>query len=575
MDSGLTDSSINSMADLTTRISPDSTEPDLLGAHSGSPLATGDLRNGAASRWLAVATAILLLGSAVFFALHFVHLSADFPNHSPWMDWSKYTDEGWYGDGAIRQIQLGHWYVRGDFNPAVALPVWPGLEFLLFKVTGVSLVAARALSVSVFGGILVASYLLLRRLGKGTSLAAATAVALLAVSPFCFAFTRLAILEPLLVLLTLLAILATAGARSRPVFSVLALGLLLPLMILTKTTAVFLLPSVAWMLWASTGYRFGRLLRVGVPAASLAGALWSTYFFLLVRPRFLEDYRYLFSANAYTGMTRENAWSVVQDTVRDGVWMGGISYPLAMAAVILALIFWRRSFGNPLVPSLMLWAAGYAAFLAYHNNLQPRYYLVVAVPLTLLVPIVFEQVYIAASAKFSRLSARITLGLIVAAAFLAIMVTDARKTIEFLSSPQYEFTQAAADLSRVVRASRDHNPLILSISGSDISLMTGLPSICDDFGTMALEDRIALYRPGWYATWNQVDDDKMDALSPLFHLQRVASFMAFDDPDRNLLILYRLDPPAPEEPRKKKRKAIPKQLQTKIGQQPSASQLEH
>ena len=108
--------------------------------------------------------------------------------------------------------------------PAVALPVWPGLEFLLFKVTGVSLVAARALSVSVFGGILVASYLLLRRLGKGTSLAAATAVALLAVSPFCFAFTRLAILEPLLVLLTLLAILATAGARSRPVFSVLALG---------------------------------------------------------------------------------------------------------------------------------------------------------------------------------------------------------------------------------------------------------------------------------------------------------------------------------------------------------------
>ena len=575
LDSGLTDSSINSMADLTTRISPDSTEPDLLGAHSGSPLATGDLRNGAASRWLAVATAILLLGSAVFFALHFVHLSADFPNHSPWMDWSKYTDEGWYGDGAIRQIQLGHWYVRGDFNPAVALPVWPGLEFLLFKVTGVSLVAARALSVSVFGGILVASYLLLRRLGKGTSLAAATAVALLAVSPFCFAFTRLAILEPLLVLLTLLAILATAGARSRPVFSVLALGLLLPLMILTKTTAVFLLPSVAWMLWASTGYRFGRLLRVGVPAASLAGALWSTYFFLLVRPRFLEDYRYLFSANAYTGMTRENAWSVVQDTVRDGVWMGGISYPLAMAAVILALIFWRRSFGNPLVPSLMLWAAGYAAFLAYHNNLQPRYYLVVAVPLTLLVPIVFEQVYIAASAKFSRLSARITLGLIVAAAFLAIMVTDARKTIEFLSSPQYEFTQAAADLSRVVRASRDHNPLILSISGSDISLMTGLPSICDDFGTMALEDRIALYRPGWYATWNQVDDDKMDALSPLFHLQRVASFMAFDDPDRNLLILYRLDPPAPEEPRKKKRKAIPKQLQTKIGQQPSASQLEH
>ena len=92
---------------------------------------------------------------------------------------------------------------------------------------------------------------------------------------------------------------------------------------------------------------------------------------------------------------------------------------------------------------------------------------------------------------------------------------------------------------------------------------------------MPLEDRAALYRPGWYATWNQVDDDKMDALSPIFHLERVAAFMAFDDPERNLLILYRLDPPVPGQPGKKKRRAIPKQLQTKIGQQPSASQLKH
>jgi len=59
----------------------------------------------------------LLLIAAAFFALHFGHLRADFPNHSPWMDWAKYTDEGWYGDAAIRHYQLGHWYVPGDFNP--------------------------------------------------------------------------------------------------------------------------------------------------------------------------------------------------------------------------------------------------------------------------------------------------------------------------------------------------------------------------------------------------------------------------------------------------------------------------
>src|ERR1700723_3712600 len=105
---------------------------------------------------------LLLAVAAVFYALHFLHLSADFPNYSPWMDWSKYTDEGWYGDAAIRQLQRGSWRVPGDFNPAAALPVWPLLELAVFCFTGVSLVAARALTVSVFGLILVAAYFLLR-----------------------------------------------------------------------------------------------------------------------------------------------------------------------------------------------------------------------------------------------------------------------------------------------------------------------------------------------------------------------------------------------------------------------------
>src|SRR5947207_3127556 len=128
-----------------------------------------------------LAEAALLLVATLFLALHAVHLSADFPNHSPWMDWAKYTDEGWYGDAAIRHFQRGHWHVPGDFNPAAALPVWPLLEAALFRFTGVNLAAARALTVAIFACILLASYLLLRRwqlLSSGkqaeTSLAPAT-----------------------------------------------------------------------------------------------------------------------------------------------------------------------------------------------------------------------------------------------------------------------------------------------------------------------------------------------------------------------------------------------------------------
>src|SRR5271170_3135352 len=362
------------------------------------------------SRILKAAEPVLLLVAAIFLTLHAFHLSADFPNHSPWMDWAKYTDEGWYGDGAIRHFQRGHWHVPGDFNPAAALPVWPLLEGALFRFTGVSLVAARALTVSIFGLILLASYLLLRRWRdlspnspRGTAaLAPATAVLLLAVSPFCYVFTRIAILEPLLILFTLLALLAASYVRPmekgladslRQALPLVALSLLVPLMVLTKTTAIFLLPAIAWILWARAGYRLRPFFRLTLPVASLAAAAWLSYYLLVVRPHFLPDYRYLFSANAYTGITPSTLLLVLGQTLADGLWIGSILYPMALLAVALIFLLRPELLRNPLVPALLLWAAGYAAFLAYHNNLQPRYYLVIAVPLTLLIPVVFSSLW--------------------------------------------------------------------------------------------------------------------------------------------------------------------------------------
>jgi hypothetical protein len=549
------------------------------------------------SRVLKVVQASLLFIAAVFLALHALHLKADFPSYSPWMDWSKYTDEGWYGDAAIRHFQRGHWYVPGDFNPAAALPVWPLVESVVFRFTGVSLVAARALTVGIFALILVACWLLLQRWQRlsapageeeSSSLAPSVAVLLLAVSPFCYAFSRLAILEPMLIFLTLLALLAASYAtpeqgsssssylsQARHQFRVptLALGLLLPLMVLTKTTAIFLFPAVGWLLWARAGYHLRSFLRLCLPVAALATIIWLGYYGFVVRPHFLGDYRYLFTANAYTGMTPENAFSVLRDTFTSGLWIGRILYPLGLVAAVIALLFTPRILRNPLIPALLLWVAGYVAFLAYHNNLQPRYYLVVAIPLTLLVPVVFESIWRHSRiiAPLQRLAAVLAIVILV-----ALAVSDARQTLHYARNPEYTFARAASRIHDIVAADHTHNPLVLSISGSELSLMTGLPSICDDFGTMDLAVRVRAYQPGWYVTWNQVDDDKMDALTPMYHLQRVAEFPAMDDPERNLLILYRLDPISPGTPQHPhRRKPIPRLLQTRLGQQPSATQLEH
>jgi hypothetical protein len=555
------------------------------------------------SRILQAAEAVLLLVAAIFLALHALHLSADFPNHSPWMDWAKYTDEGWYGDGAIRHFQRGHWYVPGDFNPAAALPVWPLLEAALFRFTGVNLAAARALTVTIFGLILLASYLLIRRwqtLSSGkksetkkteTSLAPAIAVLLLAVSPFCYVFTRMAILEPLLILFTLAALLAASYAtppeqgtaaplrtRLRQILPVFALGLLVPLMVLTKTTAIFLLPAIAWLLWARAGYRVRPFLRLSLPPAVLAAITWFSYYLFIVRPHFLPDFHYLFEANGYTGLTPSNILSVLADTIADGLWIGKILYPLALLAALSVFLLRPRLLRNPLIPSLLLWAGGYAAFLAYHNNFQPRYYLVIAIPLTLLIPIVFSSLW--TSGPRTRTAAETSLHRLAVASIVAVLtvltVTDARQTLRYVRTPDYAFTTAAARIHQIISADPTHNPLILSISGSQLSLMTGLPSICDDFGTMDLPVRVKAYRPGWYIAWNQVEDDKMDALTPMYHLQRIAAFPAFDDPERNLLILYRLDPATPGQPPRRHRKPlIPHLLRTSLSQQLSPAQLVH
>ncbi len=539
--------------------------------------------------------AVLLLLTAAFFALHYLHLAADFPNFSRWMDWSKYTDEGWYGDAAIRHYLLGHWYVPGDFNPAAALPVWPLLEGLLFHFTGVSLVAERALTVSVFGGILIASWLLLSRSSQPrpqASLAASMAVLFLAANPFCFVFSRMGILEPLLILLMLGCLLAAQTARPLPelhppdrrtepgailwrnLVPVFGIGILLPLMILTKTTGLFLVPAIALMLFAALGYRVRPFLQVGLPAAALGSGIWLAYFLFFVRPHYLADFHYLFSANAYTGITRQNFFSVVAATLRSGEWMGSRLYAAAVAAFAIALYRFRRLREHHLMAVLLVWALSYIGFLAYHNNLQPRYYLVVAVPLTLLVPLVFRDLILP---RFRSSFAAAAAALAAAVCCAIILIPDAAQTLAIATHPQYTFVDAARRIDNFIQADhrRDsaHSTLVLSISGSDLSLMTGLHSICDDFGTAELADRAQKYNPGWYLAWNLIEDDKMDALTPLFHVERVATFPAMDDQDRNLLVLYRLEPE--DTGAKRQTHLRNRHTRTKLGQQPSQVQLQH
>jgi hypothetical protein len=491
-------------------------------------------------KWIPMAG---LTGAVAFVAallsLHFLHPSADFPNFSPWMDYAKYTDEGWYGSAAVAYFVRGNWYVAGDFNPAVALPVWPFLEWVLFHFTGVSLPAARLLAISIFAANSALSYALVRT--QARRWVALLATVLVVSNSFLFCFSRLAILEPPVVFLLLLAWLLALRAPVRigwmRVATLIGIGVLLFAMVLTKTTALFLIPSVLYLVWfARREQNRSALAACGVVALS-AGLPWLAYFGLVVRPHFLQDFRYIFSVNVYMQPTSAFGWLMAFWYALHGTfWIDRYLTWVAAGLILVAVTWLRELWRNPLFAASCIAVAGYIFFIGYHNNMQPRYYQVVAFPLSIMVALGFDALW------QQRGVWRIAVTTIASATLACSVFVNVHETVWFAFHPQYTFIDAARNLTRYIDNHPSRNRLLLSISGSNISLATGLPSICDDFGTLDLPARIRRYQPGWYAAWNELDPGTLEDLHTQFDLEQVANFPAYDDEDRNNLILYRLIP---------------------------------
>jgi len=151
-------------------------------------------------------------------------------------------------------------------------------------------------------------------------------------------------------------------------------------------------------------------------------------------------------------------------------------------------------------------------------------------------------------------------GLAILAVVVLATAYNSVRTARYVLSPQYTWVTAAHDLTRYIDEHPNGNRLLVSISGDEITLITHLPSLCDDFGTLSLPAKLALYKPGWYASWNSLDPGTLEDLHEGYSLEQVDEFPAFDDPDRNDLYLFKLHPL----PNGEKREAIGTNLQVKL-----------
>jgi Dolichyl-phosphate-mannose-protein mannosyltransferase len=516
--------------------------------------------------------AVWVVGIGAFAVLHALNLTADFPNHTPLhIDWAKYTDEGWYGNAAIRAHLFGRWYFPGDFNPAPAVPVWPFLEWILFFFTGVSIEAARALAVAFFFANLVLTYTLLRP--RGPRWMALLALTLMATSSFLYCFSRLAILEPMLTafLLAALNLAVRLPRMKRPMVASAIVGVIFTLMMLTKTTAIFLLPAIGWALFAafwntrdelvSSGsdrersrphmWFHPRAVRCAAVALAAFAVTFGVWMALVVALSYFADYKYLLFINKYIKPT-EFYWPLLSFwwSVRGMVWVDQILIPLCevlIGAALAAAVFLRKQNGwgkrlllDPIFGASILAAGGYILFMTYQNHPQPRYFALVAV-------FCFVIIAMATEAMVAMAGAMRLLGWGSLAVTAMAIVLNAVQTASYAAHPEYTFVNAARQLTAYIDQHPNGNRLLVSISGDEISLVTHIETLCDDFGTLSpafpdLPTKMAVYKPGWWATWNDIDLGTLEDIHIHYSLEQVATFKAFDDPERNTLVLFKLHP---------------------------------
>jgi hypothetical protein len=444
------------------------------------------------------------------------------------------------------------------------VPVWPLLEWVLFGFTGVSIEAARGLAVAFFFANLMLSYWLLR--ARGPRWMALLAVTFLVTSPFLYCFSRLAILEPMLTAFTLAALnlAVRLGRFRRPVLVSAGIGVLFTLMMLTKTTAVFLLPSIGWALLAPLWRQRRLAVRCAAAAGGAFAATFGLWMALVIHAGLLRDYEYLFEVNKYP-KPAEFYWPLLSLwwSIHGGFWVDRILFPLAGLVPICAALAWRSGWSrrlvrDPVFGASLLAVAGYIAFMTYQNHPQPRYYAVVAYFSFFVLAMGIEALLSGAWVNRPgaqaeapggreprppwRRNGGAVLGFALMGAAMVAACLNGEWTAGLAMRPEYTFVPAAQKLTSYIDQHPNGKRLLLSISGDEISMTTHLPAICDDFGTEDLVSKLRDYEPGWFATWNDIDPGTLEDLHHTYSLEQVATFHAFDHPERNMLVLFKLHP---------------------------------
>ncbi len=463
---------------------------------------------------------LLLAITVIFIILRFVHIEADFPSGIT-SSMALYTDEGWHLSGAVNLIVTGQWYVKGDFNPAVNLPVGHLIQALTFSTFGMSLASARS-TVVVFFALLVALVIVLLR-KHADWLAALFASFFLAVNFFAFAYSRFAILEILMSVFVLLAFLIADSLRHKSNLGVIACSsLILLAAVLTKSTAVSALPALMYLCSTRGNTRKDKILFAALSASLFAGCLY--LYNLLAAQIYFEDF-YYFKNLALDDRFSSSLFEIVKNFLASIQQASRIEPLIYLFTLVSSLFLGFRSPAfrqNILVHTALLWMLAYFGVLSVTIYHPSRYFLPLIAPLAILFGLSISSLH----QFFGQRSALFAQVLIVT----FILITNGSRIIGYLNQPQFTFVEMAQEVQKIMQAnqSQDRESLLLGNFASGISLATGIHSTNTELTTQPLPQKLKTLAPQFYVSLGH-EPEVVDVLSESYELQQVADWDVFNN----------------------------------------------
>jgi hypothetical protein len=509
-----------------------------------------------ARRWLTIGWGLV----AALFAVRFFRLRADAPLPPEFRlvrDGVLYTDEGWYAGNALMLFRTGQWYIPGDMNFAVVLPLQQLLYLPVFAVMGPTIEAVRLAAIAAFAACVVLTALIVRRLAGGWP--ALLAAALMTVNFMLFAYSRLGLSENLMVALQLGAVL-TAMAAGAPGWrgwaAVVGAAALCVAALLTKTSAAPGFPIIVAVVALSAGRQW--MLRGGVTAVLIMGLYLGHK--LVVRALFPEDVRFFHSINIGMQLDLDPYRAVMRGlrvfdeaTQRlDGV----LRYALPIGLLVLALLHRGRRLWIGL-GLLAVYTAGYLVMLSVYDNLQPRYWVpfgaVGAMACALVAWGLWQE----------RQRSRWIGVLLVLLGLMALAGTTRQvvRTTKYLTTTRESFSDFASALRQIMENELPGERVLLGHISHQLALFEPFVPVNDLYGAAPLEERLDRFSPRFLVTQGPVvplphqrlshlDRNPADymlrhrVLSERYIITELGVFDVLGNYRRLPLHVYRLDPKA-------------------------------